>query len=155
MQNFISVRSTCILVVWNRKLPFTMKTVNFSRNKWHLMVCFPYVFPVSILYKKVWLFDYFHWCVYRLFTAYIGYFRNCFAYVTASIGKSWKRYIPSKMSRFGMKLRVLREGQSGYIWNFCIYLGTDTDHSQNYPKYKITICIVLELCRYLFITPGV
>lgn len=83
------------------------------------------------------------------FTEYIGYFPNCFAYFTASIGKSWKRHIPSKMNRFGMKLRVLRENQSGYIWNFCIYVGKDTDYSQNYPKYKTTICIVLELCRYL------
>lgn len=63
---------------------------------------------------------------------------------------SWKQYIPSKRSRFGIKFYVLCESQSGYIWNFCIYTGKDTDYGQNYPEYKTSSRIVLELCHDLF-----
>ena len=153
MQNFISVRSTCTLVVWNKKLPFTMKAVNFNR-KWYercLVVCFLYASSwASMCFIKksliIWLFPLMRISVIPrivswVFSAYIGYFPNCFAYFTASIGKSWKRYIPSKMSHFGMKFRESQSIKS--------VKSKDTNYDQNYPKYKTTIRIVLRLCRDL------
>ena len=45
---------------------------------------------------------------------------------------SWKgrlgfrQYIPSKRSRYGIKIYKLSESKSGYVWNFLIYTGKDT-----------------------------
>ncbi|CAK9796542.1 PiggyBac transposable element-derived protein 4 [Anthophora plagiata] len=36
---------------------------------------------------------------------------------------SWKQYIPLNRSRFGIKIFVLCDSESGYIWNFCVYTG--------------------------------
>lgn len=38
----------------------------------------------------------------------------------------WKQYIPTKRSRFGIKLYQLCESESGYIWNSLIYTGKRT-----------------------------
>jgi hypothetical protein len=38
----------------------------------------------------------------------------------------WKVYIPSERDRFGIKSFELCEANSGYIWNFIIYIGQDT-----------------------------
>lgn len=62
---------------------------------------------------------------------------------------SWKQYIPSKRSRFGIKFFVLCESSSGYIWNFCVYTGKDTYYDQRYLEYPISSRIVLQLCNDL------
>jgi hypothetical protein len=36
----------------------------------------------------------------------------------------WIQYIPSKRSRFGMKIYKLCESSTGYVWNFIVYNGT-------------------------------
>jgi hypothetical protein len=38
----------------------------------------------------------------------------------------WFQYIPSKGSRFGMKIYKLCESSTGYVWNFIVYTGKDT-----------------------------
>ncbi|XP_064631427.1 piggyBac transposable element-derived protein 4-like [Lineus longissimus] len=44
----------------------------------------------------------------------------------------WKQYIPSKRARFGIKSYELCESQSGYIWDFFIYTGQDTEYRAEY-----------------------
>ncbi|XP_064639800.1 piggyBac transposable element-derived protein 4-like [Lineus longissimus] len=44
----------------------------------------------------------------------------------------WKQYIPSKRARFGIKSYELCESQSGYIWDFFIYTGQDTEYRSEY-----------------------
>jgi hypothetical protein len=39
---------------------------------------------------------------------------------------SWKVYITSKRTKFGIKSFELCEAKSGYVWNFIIYTGQDT-----------------------------
>lgn len=38
----------------------------------------------------------------------------------------FRMYIPSKRSRYGIKIYKLCESNSGYIWNYCVYTGKDT-----------------------------
>lgn len=40
---------------------------------------------------------------------------------------AFKQYIPNKPDRFGMKLFVLSESESGYVENFAVYTGKDFD----------------------------
>lgn len=46
---------------------------------------------------------------------------------------SWKgrlgfrQYVPSKRSRYGIKIYKLSESLSGYIWNFLVYTGKETE----------------------------
>ena len=61
----------------------------------------------------------------------------------------WKQYIPSERSHFGFKLFVLCESSSGYIWNFIVYPGSDTDFGNNYPNLPITSRVVLKLSHDL------
>ncbi|XP_035209506.1 piggyBac transposable element-derived protein 4-like, partial [Stegodyphus dumicola] len=62
---------------------------------------------------------------------------------------SWKQYIPSKRSRFGVKLYKICESKSGYISDFIIYTGKDTQYGSNYPEEQGPNRIVLELCHDL------
>lgn len=39
----------------------------------------------------------------------------------------FRQYIPSKRARYGIKIYKLCESQTGYIWNFLIYTGKDTE----------------------------
>lgn len=73
MRSFISVWLTYILVVWEKKLPFSIK--------WDLVVGFLYTFNKPIMYnkyynKRVWLFDYSLCC-------HIGHSRDCFAFYSS------------------------------------------------------------------------
>ncbi|XP_047115702.1 piggyBac transposable element-derived protein 4-like [Schistocerca piceifrons] len=61
----------------------------------------------------------------------------------------WKQYIPSKHSRFGIKLYELCESSFGYVWDFNVYTVKDTNYGSHYPDEKITSCIVLELAHDL------
>nr|CAH7715063.1 unnamed protein product [Callosobruchus chinensis] len=58
---------------------------------------------------------------------------------------SWRQYIPSKRKRFGMKLFALCESSSGYMFNFIIYTGSDTNYIEKYAEEPATIKIVLSL----------
>lgn len=62
---------------------------------------------------------------------------------------SWKQYISTKRARFGMKLFILSESQSGYVQNIILYTGKDTNYSSNYPQEKQSTRIVLELTHDL------
>ena len=42
---------------------------------------------------------------------------------------SWKQYVPSKRSRFGMKSFALCESATGYIWNCFLYTGKEMTDS--------------------------
>ena len=64
---------------------------------------------------------------------------------------SWKQYIPSKRARFGMKSFDICESSSGYIWNFFVYLGKDTQYNPNIPEEKpMGSKVVLTLASPLF-----
>ncbi|XP_012273615.1 piggyBac transposable element-derived protein 4 [Orussus abietinus] len=63
---------------------------------------------------------------------------------------SWRQYIPSKRSRFGIQFFVLCESESGYIWNFFIYTGKETYCDSQYSEFNISARIVLQLCDELF-----
>lgn len=58
---------------------------------------------------------------------------------------SWKQYIPTKRARFGVKLFILSESQSGYIRNIILYTDKGTNFGSNYPQEKQSTRIVLEL----------
>ncbi|XP_047141066.2 piggyBac transposable element-derived protein 4-like [Hydra vulgaris] len=65
---------------------------------------------------------------------------------------SWKQYIPSKRSRFGMKSFALCESATGYIWNCFLYTGKEmTDgfaldmHKYKYQATKIVIMLMDNL----------
>ena len=38
-------------------------------------------------------------------------------------------YIPSKSERYSVKVYMLFESSTGYLWSFLIYSGADTDYS--------------------------
>lgn len=57
----------------------------------------------------------------------------------------WKQYIPSKRKRFGMKLFMLCESSSGYVYNFIIYTGADTDYGHKYQDEPLSARVVLAL----------
>ena len=37
--------------------------------------------------------------------------------ISIDVSLRWKRYIPLKKSRFGMKCLILSEAKTGYVWN--------------------------------------
>ena len=53
--------------------------------------------------------------------------------------------MPSKRQRFGKKHYVLYDSKTGYVWNFFIYTGRDTEYSPFYDDFPITSKIVLTL----------
>ena len=57
----------------------------------------------------------------------------------------WIQYIPSKWSKFGMKIYKLFESSIGYAWNFIVYTGKDTIHVQKHPEEQTSSRIVLEV----------
>lgn len=61
----------------------------------------------------------------------------------------WKQYIPSKRSRFGIKLFQLCESESSYIWNSIIYTGKMTVFSTEYESYGLSTKSVLSLMHDL------
>jgi len=60
----------------------------------------------------------------------------------------WIQYIPSKQSRFGVKIYKLCESSTGYVWNFIVYTGKDTIYGQTHPGEK-TSSIVPEVAHDL------
>ena len=57
---------------------------------------------------------------------------------------SWKQYIPSKRSRFGMKSLALCESATGYIWNCFLYTSKEMTDSFA-PDLKNTNVKLLKL----------
>ncbi|XP_065671970.1 piggyBac transposable element-derived protein 4-like [Hydra vulgaris] len=62
---------------------------------------------------------------------------------------SWKQYIPSKRSRFGMKSFALCESATGYIWNCFLYTGKEMTDSfapdlKKY-KYQATKIVITQM----------
>ncbi|XP_068227913.1 piggyBac transposable element-derived protein 4-like [Palaemon carinicauda] len=58
---------------------------------------------------------------------------------------SWVQYIPAKRKRFGIKFYELRESSTGYIWNFFIYTGKDTQYMEKYLDIPVSNRIVSSL----------
>ena len=54
---------------------------------------------------------------------------------------TFKQYIPSKRSRFGIKLFVLCDCKTGTILDFIVYTGTDID----IPKSEVYLMVYLVL----------
>ena len=46
------------------------------------------------------------------------------------------QFIPSKRERYGVKMYVCCESNTGYLWRFIIYTGADTIYMQ--PNVKLT-----------------
>lgn len=63
---------------------------------------------------------------------------------------SWKQFIPSKRSRFGIKLYQLCESESGYIWNSLIYTGKQTVFEKEYEEFGSSTKSVMTLMKDLF-----
>ena len=61
----------------------------------------------------------------------------------------FKQYIPTKRSRFGIKLYELCESSSGYIWNMLIYTGKDTPFDEDYAKFGMATRCVMTLMKEL------
>ncbi|GBN07442.1 PiggyBac transposable element-derived protein 4, partial [Araneus ventricosus] len=58
----------------------------------------------------------------------------------------WKQYIPTKRSRFGVKLFQLCESESGYIRNSIIYTGKGTTFHEDYGvSTKSVMTLIHEL----------
>uniref|UniRef100_A0AAF5DKM1 PiggyBac transposable element-derived protein domain-containing protein n=2 Tax=Strongyloides stercoralis TaxID=6248 RepID=A0AAF5DKM1_STRER len=58
---------------------------------------------------------------------------------------SWVQYILLKRSRFGVKLFVLAEAESGYIHNTIIYTGKSTIFDKKYENYGVATKSVMTL----------
>lgn len=58
----------------------------------------------------------------------------------------FKQYIKSKRHRFGIKLYVLCDCETGYALDFIVYIGKDTDlHNDANPHLGITGAVVVQL----------
>ena len=62
---------------------------------------------------------------------------------------SWKKYIPKKRSRFGLKAFVLSEESIGYVWNVILYTGGDTMLSENIDSSYHATKVVLTVMKGL------
>ena len=47
---------------------------------------------------------------------------------------SWKQYIPSKRARYGFKSYEICKSSSGYIWDFFVYTGKNTEYNPAYEQ---------------------
>jgi len=61
----------------------------------------------------------------------------------------WKGQLPSKQSRFGVKMYKLCESSTGYVWNLKVYTGKDTIYGQRHPGEKTSLRIVLQVAHDL------
>ncbi|KAJ1143324.1 hypothetical protein NDU88_009634 [Pleurodeles waltl] len=64
----------------------------------------------------------------------------------------FKQYIPSKRARYGIKLYLLSESSTGYVYNFRVYTGRDSsiDPPGCPATFGVSEKIVWELARRLF-----
>ena len=61
----------------------------------------------------------------------------------------WIQCIPSKQSRFGVKIYKLCESSTGCVWNFIVYMGEGTIYGQRHPGEQTSSTIVLEVAHDL------
>lgn len=61
----------------------------------------------------------------------------------------WVQYIPLKRARFGIKLYLLCESKSGYLFSFIIYTGKGTIIDEKYKDMPVTSQIVVSLLEPL------
>jgi len=75
-------------------------------------------------------------------------------YLTLWKGRlSFRIYIPTKRERYGIKLSMLCESETGYLRNFIVYTGASTLYpppvtinlTQNFEDYKSPSKVVLNL----------
>lgn len=62
---------------------------------------------------------------------------------------SWKVYIPSKRSRFGIKSYQICESSTGYIWDLFIYIGDQTVFDDNLKDLAYGEKTILQLIKPL------
>ncbi|GFS30548.1 piggyBac transposable element-derived protein 4 [Trichonephila inaurata madagascariensis] len=62
---------------------------------------------------------------------------------------SWTQYLPLKRARFGIKLFMLCESHSGYVWSIIIYVGKGTDVSEENKECSFFTQVVLTLSKPL------
>ncbi|KAJ8950559.1 hypothetical protein NQ318_015692 [Aromia moschata] len=56
----------------------------------------------------------------------------------------WIQYIPLKRARFGIKTYMLCESKSGYVWNFIIYTGKQTNLDADYKDLPVSSQQIME-----------
>ena len=61
----------------------------------------------------------------------------------------WKQYLPLKRSRLGIKIYIICESNSGYVWDFIIYTGHGTKYNKIYNKLSVTSQVVMKLVHPL------
>lgn len=64
---------------------------------------------------------------------------------------AWKQYLPLKRARFGIKMYMLCEAKSGYIWSTIIYTGKGTLFDEEFlqPEFPKSTQVVLTLMKPL------
>ncbi|GFT73445.1 piggyBac transposable element-derived protein 4 [Trichonephila clavipes] len=62
---------------------------------------------------------------------------------------SWTQYLPLKRARFGIKMFMLCESHSGYVWSIIIYVGKGTDVSDENKECSFSTQVVLTLSKPL------
>ncbi|GFY75870.1 piggyBac transposable element-derived protein 4 [Trichonephila inaurata madagascariensis] len=62
---------------------------------------------------------------------------------------SWTQYLPLKRARFGIKMFMLCESHSGYVWSIIIYVGKGTDVSEENKECSFSTQVVLTLSKPL------
>ena len=58
---------------------------------------------------------------------------------------SFKQYIKNKPIRWGIKLWVLCEGKTGYVFNFQVYLGKEGGHVEQHLARRVVKHLVLPV----------
>ncbi|XP_035208278.1 piggyBac transposable element-derived protein 4-like [Stegodyphus dumicola] len=61
----------------------------------------------------------------------------------------WKQYIPLKRARFGIKMYLLCESKTGYLYSSIIYTGKGTNLSDAYREMPVSTQVVLSLIEPL------
>lgn len=62
----------------------------------------------------------------------------------------WIQYIPLKRAKFGIKIFMLCESKSGYVWNLIIYTGRGTTLATEYSHLPLSSQVVINLAQPLF-----
>ncbi|GFY24491.1 piggyBac transposable element-derived protein 4 [Trichonephila clavipes] len=67
---------------------------------------------------------------------------------------SWKQYLPLKRARFGIKMYMLCEAKSGYVWSSIIFTGRGTLFDEEFlkPEFSKFMQVVLTLMKPLLNT---
>ena len=61
---------------------------------------------------------------------------------------SWKQFIRTKQTRFGIKTFVLADASTGYVWNSVIYTGDDTRINPDLEECVFMLIIGIILLNY-------